>query len=128
MKNNLLPPNVRKPAYTIFALLGVVIGGTQVGFAAAELGQPTFLTVALAVYAFVGGALGLTAADNTDTTTAGDLPGDWSGADSDDVIPVDEDDEGFEDDHVDDLPAVTDEEIATEADDTPVAEDYEPRH
>lgn len=92
MNRDIIPPNVRKPAYAIYALLGVVIGATQVGFASAEAGQPTWLTVALAVYAFVGGALGLTAATNTDTTTPAQLPGDWSGADSEEVEPIDPDD------------------------------------
>lgn len=44
----------RKPIYQVFAALGLVIGAAQVGFAAAEAGQPTWLNVALAVYAFLG--------------------------------------------------------------------------
>ena len=60
-----LPAQWRKDVYATYAVLGVVIGGTQVGFAAAEAGQPVWLTVTLAVYAFVGGAVGLTATSHT---------------------------------------------------------------
>ena len=67
-----LPPAARASIYYGFAVVGVALGATQVGFAAANAGQPTWLTVALAVYAFVGPALGLTAASNT--PTGGDEP------------------------------------------------------
>ena len=60
-----LPAQWRKVVYATYAVLGVVIGGAQVGFAAAEAGQPVWLTVTLAVYAFVGGAVGLTATSHT---------------------------------------------------------------
>ena len=63
--NPLIPPAYRLRAYQVFALVGVVLGAVQVGFAAADTGQPVALTVALAVYAFVGGALGLTAEHHT---------------------------------------------------------------
>lgn len=49
-------PNVRKPVYAVFAALGLALGAFQVGFASAEAGQPTWLTVAMAVYAFLAGA------------------------------------------------------------------------
>lgn len=62
---DLLPSVWRKAIYTVYAVAGVIIGATQVGFAAAELGQPVWLTVTLAVYAFVGGAVGLTATTHT---------------------------------------------------------------
>lgn len=65
-----LPENVRRWVYSGFAVIGVAIGATQVGFAAAELGQPIALTVALSVYAFVGGAFGLTAATNVGSKRA----------------------------------------------------------
>jgi hypothetical protein len=48
--------NKRSLLYRIFAALGIIIGGTQVGFAAASAGQPVWLTVSLAVYAFLGTA------------------------------------------------------------------------
>lgn len=65
MLTDIIPASYRKIAYAVFAVLGVIIGAVQVGYAAAEAGQPVALTVVLAVYAFVGGALGFTAAQNT---------------------------------------------------------------
>lgn len=61
----LLPAAWRKPLYAVFAFIGLVLGGTQVGYASADLGQPTWLTVTLAVYAFVGAGFGFTASANT---------------------------------------------------------------
>lgn len=60
-----LPPKARATIYYVYAVLGVGLGATQVGFSAASQGQPTWLTVALAVFAFVGTGFGLTAATNT---------------------------------------------------------------
>lgn len=75
MFEDILSPHARKVAYAIFAVLGIVLGATQVGFLAAESGQPVWLTVALAVYGFVGGATGLTAQANThERRTARILP------------------------------------------------------
>lgn len=62
---DILAPQIRSKVYAVYAVLGLVLGATQVGFAAAETGQPVALTVALAVYAFVGGALGFVAQANT---------------------------------------------------------------
>lgn len=59
------PAKVRAKIYWVYALLGVALGATQVGFATANAGQPVWLTVSLAVFAFLGTALGLTAASNT---------------------------------------------------------------
>ena len=61
----ILPPAIRAKAYVVYAIVGLLIGSTQVGFAAAEAGQPVWLTVSLAVYAFIGGALGFVAHANT---------------------------------------------------------------
>lgn len=58
-------PQIRKPLYALYALLGIVVGAIQVAYVAADAGQPTWLTVSLAVYGFVGTAFGLTAASNT---------------------------------------------------------------
>lgn len=63
-------PKARKTAYYIAFIVGLALGCVQVGYGAAEAGQPTWLTVALAVYAFLGAGLGLTAGANTDTGTA----------------------------------------------------------
>ena len=68
----LLPAPVRSVLYIVFAVVGVVLGATQVGFAAADAGQPVALTVALAVYAFVGTAFGFTASANTPANTTVD--------------------------------------------------------
>lgn len=57
-------PDIRRRVYIAFWLVGLGLGGTQVGYAAAESGQPTWLTVALAVYAFLGAGVGYTAQAN----------------------------------------------------------------
>lgn len=62
---DVIPAEARAIVYSIFATLGVIIGAVQVGFAAASAGQPVWLTVTLAVYAFIGGAIGITAQANT---------------------------------------------------------------
>ena len=67
MLTDILPAETRSKIYWVFALLGMLLGATQVGFSSAELGQPTWLTVLLAVYSFVGGAIGFTAEANTPT-------------------------------------------------------------
>lgn len=58
-------PDVRAKVYTGFWVTGLALGATQVGFASADAGQPTWLTVALAVYAFLGTGVGYTASRNT---------------------------------------------------------------
>jgi hypothetical protein len=57
-------PKVRKVAYIVSTILGIALGAVQVGFAAASAGQPVWLTVAFAVYAFVAAAMGVTASTN----------------------------------------------------------------
>lgn len=64
MLRDIVTGKTRKVTYTAYALIGLILGATQVGFSAAEVGQPIALTVALAVFAFVGTALGFTAAGN----------------------------------------------------------------
>lgn len=59
-----IDPAVRQGLYLIYALIGVSFGAIQVGLQAAEAGFPVWLKVALSVYAFLGTALGLTAASN----------------------------------------------------------------
>ena len=70
MLRDILPAHYRKVAYAVYAVVGVLLGAIQVGYGAAEAGQPVALTVALAVYAFLGGALGVTAAANTEQSGA----------------------------------------------------------
>lgn len=60
-----IPPAARNALYLVSALVGLGLGATQVGYQAAEAGFPTWLKVALSVYAFVAGVLGLTASANT---------------------------------------------------------------
>ena len=60
-----LPANVRAIIYWAYAAIGVALGSIQVGFAAADVGQPVWLVVALSVFAYLGAAFGLTAATNT---------------------------------------------------------------
>lgn len=55
----------RAVVYAAYAIIGVILGATQVGYAAAEVGQPVWLTVTLAVFAFLGGAIGYTAVTHT---------------------------------------------------------------
>lgn len=61
----LMPQKARIALYVAYAVAGAVLGAVQVGVAAAEIGQPTWLTVALAVYAFLGTAFGYTATTQT---------------------------------------------------------------
>ena len=86
-----LPPKARAGLYLPFALIGVALGATQVGYSAAEAGQPTWLIVAMSVYAFLGGALGLTAASNTDTS-AGQIDPAYGPMTADQVLVPDRDD------------------------------------
>lgn len=58
-------PGARRIGYVVSFVVGLALGATQVGYAAAEAGQPTWLNVALAVYAFLAAGLGVTAAQNT---------------------------------------------------------------
>lgn len=66
-----LPEKGRKTLYVAYALAGLVLGAWSV------VETPDWLTSALAVYAFVGTALGLVAEANT-----GPQPGDDSGLDT----------------------------------------------
>lgn len=63
--NVYIPAKVRGPIYAGYAVVGTALGATQVGFASANTTQPAWLTVALSVFAFLGGAIGYTAASNT---------------------------------------------------------------
>lgn len=62
-----IPAAHRRRIYAIFATIGVAFGATQVGYSAAGESQPTWLTVALAVFSFISGAVGYVAASNTST-------------------------------------------------------------
>lgn len=58
---------VRKAIYGAYVLAIIVIGAIQVGFAAISAGQPEWLTVALAVTAYLGVPVGGLAVVNTST-------------------------------------------------------------
>ena len=60
-----IPASARRAVYATTALVGVLLGAVQVAYGAAEAGQPTWLTVALAVFAFLSGAVGFTARAHT---------------------------------------------------------------
>lgn len=60
-----ISPRVRSALYLASFLVGIGLGATQVGYQSADAGFPVWLKVALSVYAFLAGALGLTAAANT---------------------------------------------------------------
>jgi hypothetical protein len=60
-----IPAKARGHVYTVFGFVGLGVGAAQVGYAAADAGQPVWLTVSLSVYAFLGTAIGYTAATNT---------------------------------------------------------------
>lgn len=64
MLNEIISGKSRKVAYAVYAFLGVVVGSVQVAYLAAETGQPVWLTVTLAIYAYVGTAFGATAGGN----------------------------------------------------------------
>lgn len=68
----ILPPRTRAIIYSIYVVVGLVIGGIQVGFAAVpDASVPNWVTIALAVYAYIGVALGGLAASNTNNATTG---------------------------------------------------------
>jgi len=59
-------PKLHRKLYVAYALIGLILGSTQVGFSAADAGQPVWLTVALAVFAYVGVAFGFAAQSKVD--------------------------------------------------------------
>lgn len=61
---DVLPPEARKVVYAVYAAAVFILGAVQVGFTAGGQDQPAWLTVALAVAAFVGTAIGAVAASN----------------------------------------------------------------
>ena len=59
-----LPPRARSIMYLIWSLGSLSLGAGQVGFSTAEITQPVWLSVSIAVWAFVGAGLGLAAMSN----------------------------------------------------------------
>lgn len=69
-----ISPKARRILYLTYGLIGILLGAVQVGFSSAELAQPTVVTVALAVYAFLGSSFGVTAYSNVNTSKS---PAEW---------------------------------------------------
>lgn len=65
---DILPAQYRKVVYSVYAVLGFLIGATQVGFATAGEDQPVWLLVALSVLGYTGVALGVVAGSNVTPT------------------------------------------------------------
>ena len=63
---DIIPAEWRKPIYAIYAVLGVILGAVQVAMEP----DPSWLMTTMAVYAFVGGAIGSVASANTVPTKA----------------------------------------------------------
>jgi hypothetical protein len=67
---NILGASTRRIVYGVYALAGLVLGSIQAGVGAVDTGTPDWIKVALAVYAYIGIAIGATAASNAkDSTT-----------------------------------------------------------
>lgn len=60
----MLPAKYRRAIYGFYATLGISFGAVQVGFATADVSQPTWLLVAFGVFGYLGTALGLVAVSN----------------------------------------------------------------
>lgn len=65
MLKEIVPARYRAIAYRVYAVAVLIVTAVQVGFVSAEKAQPTALSVAIAVLAYAGAALGLVAAANT---------------------------------------------------------------
>lgn len=143
MLRDVIPAAWRKPIYAAYALAGAIIGAVQVGYLSAEAGQPVWLTVTLAVYGFIGTAIGFTASANTPprgkftgnepvVPESDELAGITDTAEDDIEVDVEEEEpltdaidvEGGYDSSQEDLDAA----LLADMDETPVADDYEPRH
>lgn len=62
---DIIPAELRKPIYAVYAVIGVVLGALQVALEP----DPAWLITALAVYTFLGGAIGALASANTNSLT-----------------------------------------------------------
>lgn len=57
----LITARARRWVYALYALGSVVLGAIQVGYSAGGYGHPAWLTIATAVWVFLGGSQGLLA-------------------------------------------------------------------
>ncbi|MGA8047840.1 MAG: hypothetical protein WCA30_16400 [Dermatophilaceae bacterium] len=69
-------PAKRKAIYATYSTIGLMLGGVQAGLGAVEVGSPDWLKASLAVYAFLGTAIGATAASNVQVRPAASGGGD----------------------------------------------------
>jgi hypothetical protein len=60
----LFSTSIRMKIYFGYALIGVILGAIQIVYSSFQIDQPPWLVAVLAIFAFVGGPLGLTAASN----------------------------------------------------------------
>lgn len=67
MQQLAISAKVRAVLYTVFGVVGVAVGATQVAYSAAHLAQPGWLTTVIEVVVFLTGAFGYTAASHVDT-------------------------------------------------------------
>lgn len=67
---DIIPTKVRKISYFVYAMIGVALGAVQAAVLAISIPSPQWLTVGLAVFAYIGVAFGLVAARNTVQPTA----------------------------------------------------------
>ena len=148
MLNDIIPAAWRKPIYAVFAVVGVALGAVASVYGPEHV--PAWHAVTMNVYLYVGGALGFTAAANT--IVGGKFTGNEPVEREEDELvgpegegqDVELTEDELELEHVADDDALTDavdEEagfdeaqaqldaaLAADVDDTPVADDYEPRH
>ena len=59
----------RRAIYISLAITGLLIGATTVGYSSVSATLPDWLTIATAVYAFLGGGSGILATLNTNPDT-----------------------------------------------------------
>lgn len=145
MLNDIIPAAWRKPIYAAYALAGAIIGAVQVGYLSAEAGQPVWLTVTLAVYGFIGTAIGFTASANTPAggkftgdesvvpepdelagvtdTAEDDIDVDGTAEDEDPLTDAIDIESGYDADQ-----ALLDEALLNDVDATPPPEGYRPAH
>ena len=65
MDESLITPTIRRIIYLMLAIAGLGLGATQVGYSSITTEQPSWLTVATSVYAYLAGGSGILAVLNT---------------------------------------------------------------
>ena len=72
----ILSPAARKTLYAVYGLAGLCVGAVQVWCASTSAHQPSWVDGGLAVLAYIGVALGFTAASNVPTPDTDEPGGD----------------------------------------------------